>query len=59
MLTKCVAGRDRDWEFARVAIRHGLVEPEELLRRIPDLPLPEGARERLQQTVAGMRVGRG
>ncbi|MGN6256817.1 MAG: hypothetical protein ACTHN3_03575 [Solirubrobacterales bacterium] len=37
-MAKCVAGRERDWEFARIAIAEGLVEVEELLRRIPGLP---------------------
>jgi hypothetical protein len=38
VLAKCAAGRERDWEFARDALAHGLVELEELFRRIPDLP---------------------
>ncbi|HET7418705.1 MAG TPA: DUF6036 family nucleotidyltransferase [Solirubrobacterales bacterium] len=38
VLAKCVAGRERDWEFARDTIAYRLVEVEELLRRIPDLP---------------------
>ncbi len=38
------AGRERDWEFAREAIGHGTVDPDELLRRIEDLPLPEAQR---------------
>lgn len=44
VLAKCAAGRERDWEFAREAIAHGLVEPEELLRRTADLPLDDGHR---------------
>lgn len=40
VLAKCVAGRERDWDFARSAIEEGLVEAEELFRRIPDLPEP-------------------
>jgi hypothetical protein len=39
VLAKCAAGRERDWEFAESAIAHGLVDPDELLRREPDLPL--------------------
>jgi hypothetical protein len=35
-----VAGRERDWDFARTAIEEGLVKVEELFRRIPDLPEP-------------------
>jgi hypothetical protein len=40
VLAKCVAGRQRDWDFAQIAIEEGLVEVEELFRRIPDLPEP-------------------
>lgn len=40
VLAKCVAGRDRDWEFAEVAIEAGLAHIDELLLRIPGLPAP-------------------
>lgn len=39
VLAKCVAGRDRDWEFAEEALRHGLVNRDELHRRLEDLPI--------------------
>ncbi len=39
VLAKLVAGRDRDLEFAQEAIRHEIVHPQELLRRLPDLPI--------------------
>jgi hypothetical protein len=54
VLAKCVAGRQRDWEFAREAIRHGVVEPEELLRRVPDLPLPDDQREQMERMLASV-----
>lgn len=54
VLAKCVAGRDRDWEFAEEAIRHGLVDPDELLRRVPDLPLPHAHRLRVEQALRGI-----
>ena len=44
VLAKCAAGRERDWEFAREALRHGVVDPDELLRRVEDLPLPSSRR---------------
>jgi hypothetical protein len=47
ILAKCVAGRERDWAFAREAIGQGVVDLEELLRRVPDLPLPRSRRERI------------
>jgi len=41
LLSKCVAGRERDWEFVEEALRHGLADPEELRRRASDLPLSQ------------------
>ncbi|HEU4704022.1 MAG TPA: DUF6036 family nucleotidyltransferase [Conexibacter sp.] len=53
VLAKCAAGRDRDWEFAREAIRHRVVGLDELLSRIGDLPLPERQRERIGRLLRG------
>jgi hypothetical protein len=39
VLAKLTAGRERDLEFAVQAIRNDIVQPQELLRRVPDLPL--------------------
>ena len=39
VLAKLAAGRERDLEFAVQAIRNEIVRPQELLRRVPDLPL--------------------
>jgi len=39
VLSKCVAGRERDWEFARDALAAGLVLTETLVARISDLPV--------------------
>jgi hypothetical protein len=47
VLAKCAAGRERDWEFAREAIILGVVDAEELLRRVEHLPLPAGRREHI------------
>ena len=54
VLSKCVAGRERDWAYATDAIKHGVVEPRELLRRIPDLPLVAKERARVKVNVEGM-----
>ncbi|HXV06324.1 MAG TPA: hypothetical protein VFP23_10520 [Solirubrobacterales bacterium] len=54
VLSKCVAGRERDWQFAREASRHGLVDPAELKRRVADLPLPSGEIERIRRLLAGI-----
>jgi hypothetical protein len=39
VLAKCVAGRTRDWNYTREAIRAGIVQPDELLRRVTLLPI--------------------
>ena len=39
VLSKCAAGRERDWEYARAALRAQIVDPEVLLARVPDLPV--------------------
>lgn len=54
VLSKCVAGRERDREFAQEALRHGLVEADELWRRSSDLPLPPAEIERIQRMLAGI-----
>lgn len=54
VLSKCVAGRERDWEFASEALRRGLVDADELQRRTAYLPLAPADIERIQRTLAGM-----
>jgi hypothetical protein len=39
VLAKCVASRERDWEYAETAVSAGLVDLAELRRRAPSLPL--------------------
>jgi hypothetical protein len=39
VLSKCAAGRDRDWDYAREALRAGLVRPSVLLERVSLLPI--------------------
>jgi hypothetical protein len=55
VLAKCVAGRDRDWEFAEEALRFGVVELDELLRRVPDLPVEAGHQRRVEAMLQGIR----
>jgi hypothetical protein len=57
VLAKCAAGRGRDWEFARAAIREGVVDADELLRRTDDLPLPAAAREHIARLLRGIASG--
>lgn len=39
VLAKLAAGREKDWDFARTALEHGLVDPAVLRARVEDLPL--------------------
>jgi Nucleotidyltransferase of unknown function (DUF6036) len=54
LLSKVVAGRERDREFAREALRHGLADPDELRRRVADLPLGAERLEAVRRTVDGV-----
>lgn len=49
VLSKCAASRERDWDFSKEALRHNLVDPEELQRRAADLPLSIAEIERIQR----------
>ncbi len=57
VLAKCAAGRERDWEFARNAIRAGLVQPETLFERVDALPVSadqcNSIRARLEALIDG------
>jgi hypothetical protein len=55
VLAKCVAGRERDWDFAREALAHDLLDAEVLLRRVGDLPVAEGDRRRIREMLEGIR----
>ena len=57
VLSKCVAGRDRDREFAETVLRHGLADPGELRRRVGDLPLPDERLDVVRRMVDGL-IGR-
>ena len=54
VLSKCAAGRERDWDFARDALKGGLVEYEELARRTDDLPLDQQAQEHVAAMLDGI-----
>lgn len=61
VLAKCVAGRERDWEFASDALHHELVVPTRLLDLAKDLPVSKARadqiRRRLRERIA--RAGEG
>lgn len=49
VLSKCVAGRERDWEYVAEALKAGVVEGGVLLNRVPDLPVAPDARDHLDR----------
>jgi hypothetical protein len=54
LLSKCAAGRERDWEFAEEALCHGLADPAELRRRARDLPLTGKRLVAVERVVEGV-----
>jgi Nucleotidyltransferase of unknown function (DUF6036) len=54
LISKCVAGRERDWEFAEEAIRHGLADPDELRLRVGGLAVGDERLEAVRRTVDGV-----
>lgn len=52
VLAKCVAGRERDWEFAREALAAGLVDRTELLSGVDRLPVDPAVREHVRALLA-------
>jgi hypothetical protein len=57
VLSKCVAGRERDWQFAREAIAAGIVDPAELLRRIALLPVDDAHARAIRTHIEAWRTG--
>jgi hypothetical protein len=53
LLSKCVAGRERDWRFVEDAVRHALADPAELRRRLSGLPLSGSSLDAIRRTVDG------
>jgi len=47
VVSKYVAGREKDREYVRAALRHRLVEPSVLLDRLARTPLEPASRERI------------
>jgi hypothetical protein len=49
VLAKLAAGRERDWEFARVCVHRGLCDVQILLERSDQLPLDAVQRARIRE----------
>ena len=54
VLAKCAAGRERDWEFAREALLAGLVQADELLARVDQMPLDQPRRAQIRAMLNGI-----
>jgi hypothetical protein len=53
VLSKCAAGRERDWEYASDALQAALVDAELLLRRVADLPVEPGLLAHIREVLRG------
>lgn len=51
VIAKYVAGREKDREYARAAIRHGLVEPATLAERLSRTPAEPSTRDRIARQI--------
>lgn len=56
VLAKLAAGRERDLDFAVHAIRNDIVDPQALLRRVPDLPLGKQHRDHVRSLIESALV---
>jgi len=54
VLSKCVAGRDRDWDYATEALKAGIVQAEVLRARAPDLPVADESRDHIEKMLHGI-----
>lgn len=56
VLAKCVAGRERDWEFARDALAAGVVMRDTLLERVESLPTTAEQQASIRTMLQGMSM---
>ncbi len=56
VLAKLAAGRERDLDFAVQAIRNNIVDPQELLRRVPNLPLDKQHQDHVRSLLESVIV---
>jgi hypothetical protein len=54
VLSKCVAGRDRDWDYAAEALKARIVQADILLARLPDLPVTDELRDHIEKMLRGI-----
>lgn len=56
VLAKCAAGRERDWNYAREMLKRELVELDELLGSVRDVPVPAATQEHMTEMLSGIGV---
>jgi hypothetical protein len=56
VLAKCAAGRERDWNYAREMLKRELVELDELLGSVRDVPVPVATQEHMTEMLSGIGV---
>jgi hypothetical protein len=54
VLSKCAAGRERDWEYAAEAVKAAIVQPDVLLARVSELPVAAHARDQVDKMLRGI-----
>lgn len=59
VLAKCVAGREKDWDYAREALKAGLVRLEMLLNRVVMLPVDARMREEIKRNLRSIASATG
>jgi hypothetical protein len=56
VISKCIAGRTKDWKFAREALRNGLVDLRELCSRVGRLPGNEQQRAAVERALEALTM---
>jgi hypothetical protein len=54
VLSKCAAGRGRDWDYAVEALEARIVQGDVLLARVRDLPVADDLRDHVDRTLRGI-----
>lgn len=54
VLSKLVAGREKDHRFIEAALKEGIVDPSILRPRLDDMPLSEERREQIKRSLEGL-----
>lgn len=56
VLSKCLAGREKDWEYARAALSAGLVERAALLALVEGLPGSDALRKQVRAGIQALAL---